>query len=46
MPTELKGSCHCGAVKFTVDAFAPVPYQVGQNKLTVLLEKAQLILRA
>ena len=28
MPTELKGSCHCGAVKFTVQAFAPVPYQV------------------
>ena len=22
----LKGSCHCGAVKFTVNAYAPVPY--------------------
>ncbi|KAF8311400.1 heavy metal translocatin [Clavulina sp. PMI_390] len=27
MPTELKGSCHCRAVQFTVTAFAPVPYQ-------------------
>jgi hypothetical protein len=31
MPTELKGSCHCGAVKFNVQAFAPVPYQVCQS---------------
>jgi len=23
---ELKGSCHCGAVKFSVDAYAPVPF--------------------
>lgn len=22
----LEGSCHCGAVKFTVDAYAPVPF--------------------
>lgn len=22
----LEGSCHCGAVRFTVDAYAPVPY--------------------
>jgi hypothetical protein len=23
---QLKGSCHCGAVKFEVKAYAPVPY--------------------
>ena len=23
---KLDGSCHCGAVKFSVDAYAPVPY--------------------
>ena len=23
---RLKGSCHCGAVSFTVDAYAPVPF--------------------
>lgn len=23
---QLKGSCHCGAVKFEVSAYAPVPY--------------------
>lgn len=23
---QLEGSCHCGAVRFTVDAHAPVPY--------------------
>jgi hypothetical protein len=23
---KLEGSCHCGAVKFSVDAYAPVPY--------------------
>jgi hypothetical protein len=23
---QLKGSCHCGAVKFTVNAYAPAPY--------------------
>jgi hypothetical protein len=24
---ELSGSCHCGAVKFTVMSHTPVPYQ-------------------
>lgn len=24
---ELKGSCHCGAVRFTVESPAPAPYQ-------------------
>ncbi|EGN93798.1 hypothetical protein SERLA73DRAFT_144797 [Serpula lacrymans var. lacrymans S7.3] len=28
MPVELKGSCHCGAVKFTVESSTPVPYQL------------------
>jgi len=28
MPVELKGSCHCGAVKFTVQSSSPVPYQL------------------
>ncbi|KAE9397796.1 hypothetical protein BT96DRAFT_921242 [Gymnopus androsaceus JB14] len=28
MPTELKGSCHCGAVRFTVQSSTPVPYQL------------------
>jgi hypothetical protein len=23
---KLEGSCHCGAVRFTVEAYAPVPY--------------------
>mgnify|MGYP000291848241 CR=1 FL=1 len=23
---ELEGSCHCGKVRFTVEAYAPVPY--------------------
>jgi len=27
MPTRLEGSCHCGAVRFTVDSHTPVPYQ-------------------
>ncbi|KAH9170949.1 Mss4-like protein [Lactarius sanguifluus] len=26
MPVELKGSCHCGAVAFTVQSSTPVPY--------------------
>jgi hypothetical protein len=28
MPVELKGSCHCGSVKFSVQSSTPVPYQV------------------
>ncbi|KZS93439.1 hypothetical protein SISNIDRAFT_454630 [Sistotremastrum niveocremeum HHB9708] len=28
MPVTLSGSCHCGAVKFTVDSSTPVPYQL------------------
>ncbi|KIK56350.1 hypothetical protein GYMLUDRAFT_47120 [Collybiopsis luxurians FD-317 M1] len=28
MPIELKGSCHCGAVRFTVQSSTPVPYQL------------------
>ncbi|TFK33602.1 Mss4-like protein [Crucibulum laeve] len=28
MPVDLKGSCHCGAVKFTVQSSTPVPYQL------------------
>ncbi|KAH9957855.1 Mss4-like protein, partial [Lactifluus volemus] len=28
MPVELKGSCHCGAVTFTVHSSTPVPYQL------------------
>ncbi|KAJ2914715.1 hypothetical protein MD484_g5708, partial [Candolleomyces efflorescens] len=28
MPVELQGSCHCGAVKFTVQSSTPVPYQL------------------
>jgi hypothetical protein len=31
MPIELSGSCHCGAVKFTVQSSTPVPYQVSVN---------------
>ncbi|KAF6747438.1 Mss4-like protein [Ephemerocybe angulata] len=27
MPVELKGSCHCGAVRFSVESSTPVPYQ-------------------
>ncbi|KAN0138266.1 putative GFA [Lactarius tabidus] len=28
MPVELKGSCHCGAVAFTVQSSTAVPYQI------------------
>lgn len=28
MAQTLEGSCHCGSVTFTVEAYAPVPYQV------------------
>jgi hypothetical protein len=28
MPVELKGSCHCGAVAFTVQSSTAVPYQL------------------
>ncbi|KAF8182357.1 Mss4-like protein [Pholiota molesta] len=28
MPVELKGSCHCGAVRFSVESSTPVPYQL------------------
>ncbi|KAI0309750.1 Mss4-like protein [Amylostereum chailletii] len=28
MPIELKGSCHCGAVKYSVQSSTPVPYQL------------------
>ncbi|KAG2009467.1 hypothetical protein CC2G_012400 [Coprinopsis cinerea AmutBmut pab1-1] len=28
MPVELKGSCHCGAVRFSVQSSTPVPYQL------------------
>lgn len=28
MPVELKGSCHCGAVKFSVQSSTPVAYQL------------------
>ncbi|KAF8330664.1 Mss4-like protein [Amanita rubescens] len=28
MPTELRGSCHCGAVRFSVQSSTPVPYQL------------------
>ncbi|KAI0301052.1 Mss4-like protein [Multifurca ochricompacta] len=28
MPVKLKGSCHCGAVSFTVQSSTPVPYQL------------------
>ncbi|KAJ3514349.1 hypothetical protein NLJ89_g2422 [Agrocybe chaxingu] len=28
MPVELKGSCHCGAVKFSLLSSTPVPYQL------------------
>ncbi|KAF9046218.1 Mss4-like protein [Panaeolus papilionaceus] len=28
MPVELKGSCHCGAVKFSLQSSTPVPYQL------------------
>jgi len=27
MPMKLEGSCHCGAVTFTVQSHTPVPYQ-------------------
>ncbi|ESK97033.1 duf636 domain-containing protein [Moniliophthora roreri MCA 2997] len=27
MPVELKGSCHCGAVRFSVESSTAVPYQ-------------------
>ncbi|KAJ6530938.1 Mss4-like protein [Mycena vulgaris] len=28
MPVELKGSCHCGAVRFSLQSSTPVPYQL------------------
>lgn len=28
MPLTLEGSCHCGAVRFTVESHTPVPYQL------------------
>ncbi|KAF4562549.1 hypothetical protein EYR36_003943 [Pleurotus pulmonarius] len=28
MPVELKGSCHCGAVRFSLMSSTPVPYQL------------------
>ncbi|TFY82916.1 hypothetical protein EWM64_g1105 [Hericium alpestre] len=28
MPMELKGSCHCGAVRFKLQSSTPVPYQL------------------
>lgn len=28
MPITLKGSCRCGAVRFSVESHAPVPYQL------------------
>jgi len=28
MPVLLQGSCHCGAVRFTVQSHTPVPYQL------------------
>ncbi|KJA20165.1 hypothetical protein HYPSUDRAFT_142722 [Hypholoma sublateritium FD-334 SS-4] len=28
MPVELKGSCHCGSVRFSVESSTPVPYQL------------------
>ncbi|KAI9455744.1 Mss4-like protein [Russula earlei] len=28
MPVELKGSCHCGSVAFTVQSSTPVPYML------------------
>ncbi|RDB14920.1 putative glutathione-dependent formaldehyde-activating enzyme [Hypsizygus marmoreus] len=28
MPIQLSGSCHCGAVTFTVQSSTPVPYQL------------------
>ncbi len=28
MPNELKGSCRCGAVRFSVKSHTPVPYQL------------------
>lgn len=28
MPMLLKGSCHCGAVRFSVESHTPVPYQL------------------
>ncbi|KAL7418366.1 hypothetical protein Q5752_006824 [Cryptotrichosporon argae] len=30
MPVKLEGSCHCKAVKYTVDSNTPVPYQLCQ----------------
>jgi len=27
MPVRLEGSCHCGAVRFSVDSHTPAPYQ-------------------
>lgn len=28
LPVLLKGSCHCGKVKFTVESFTPVPFMI------------------
>ncbi|OAX41426.1 hypothetical protein K503DRAFT_685462 [Rhizopogon vinicolor AM-OR11-026] len=28
MPITLEGSCHCGAVRFTVESSTPIPYQL------------------
>ncbi|KAH7925134.1 hypothetical protein BV22DRAFT_1195386 [Leucogyrophana mollusca] len=28
MPIKLEGSCHCGAVRFTVQSSTPIPYQL------------------
>jgi hypothetical protein len=28
VPTKLKGSCRCGAIRFSVASYTPVPYQL------------------
>ncbi|KZV72867.1 DUF636 domain-containing protein [Peniophora sp. CONT] len=28
MPQKLEGSCHCGAVKFTIESSSPVPFEI------------------
>ena len=36
MPITLKGSCHCGTVRFMVESSTPIPYQVSITSITVM----------
>jgi hypothetical protein len=40
MPVELKGSCHCGAVKFSLQSSTPIPYQVCGQAIVATVDLA------